>query len=303
MNSQATYNKRRKKAESARGFSRRISERKLRRWTNPFRPNQWRYYLKQYDLLNVRLTRFQRDEPVQRWLGCDSWQRLLINKWNSRIFVQRHGIPVPELYWHGRYLNNLPWQNLPDRYVIRPTWGTNRRGVHVVADGKTLLGKGPVDSKGIRQALISERGIFNVVPLLLEEAILPQDGPARLPTEYKCHMFGSKVGAIQIIDRGASGAEFRTRYYNEQWVPFKESLMLNCESLPVQEPPAFLGPMLEWATKLGKEIATYMRIDFLGFGKRCVFNEFSSAPGTRYNSPFFDEVFEELWQTHIPGQV
>jgi len=259
--------------------------------------------LKQYDLARIKLARRQRDDSEEHWLRYDSWQRLLINKWNSREFVQRYNIPVPELYWHGRFLNNLPWHHLPDRYAIRPVWGSSRVGVHVIADGQALLGKGPADAKGIRQTLISERGIFNVVPLLLEEAILPREGPARLPTEFKCHMFGAKVGAIQITDRGPSGTEFYTRLYNEQWVPFKKSMKQGCESLPVQEPPSFLGPMLDWARTLGNEIATYIRIDFLGVGDRCTFNEFSSTPGIQYNSPILDRIFEQLWQTHIPDQT
>jgi len=304
VNNRAAYTRLRKKAESANGFSRRILERKLKWWTNPYNPSDWRYYPKQLDKIKLRLTTRRSDDPEESWHCCEPWPRLLINKINSRAFVQRFGIPVPELYWSGRWLNGFSWHELPDRYAIRPAWGAGRKGVHVVADGRELLADGNRDAARelIKRRLITERGNFNPVPLLFEEAILQGTDPPRLPLEYKCHVFGDTVGAIQTISRGASGTEFHSRYLDPNWRPFGKRMLHSSSQLPVGEPPVFLGQIKSWCKAMGSTLGTYIRIDFLGTEKRCVFNEFSSIPGIRYNSPYLDEVFEELWHTHIPNE-
>lgn len=174
----------------------------------------------------------------------------------------------------------------------------------MIADGQDLLAKRhrDVDEEGIRRRLIAERGNFNPVPLLLEEAILPETDPPRLPLEFKCHIFGEAVGAIQIIQRGASGQEFHSRYYDPGWRPFEKRILQGASQLPVEAPPPYLDDLLGWSKAIGSSLDTYIRMDFLGTATRCVFNEFSSIPGTRYNSPFMDEVFGALWNEHIPDK-
>lgn len=88
MNNRATYNKRRDKAESASEFSRRIAERKLKWWTIPYHPTHWRNYLKKSDLLKMQFTRFKRNDQEERWLGCDSWQRLLLNRLKPHVNLE-----------------------------------------------------------------------------------------------------------------------------------------------------------------------------------------------------------------------
>jgi hypothetical protein len=228
----------------------------------------------------------------------------LISKWNSREYVQRFGIKVPELYWTGRRIHDLPFDQLPGRFAIRPIWGAGKRGIHVVADGQKLLGEGPADSESIRRKIVEERGRINLIPLLCEEAILQEAGKPRLPLEFKCHMFAGVVGAIQLIDRSARNQGFSTRYFDRDWVPFGERMADDSVTqLPPPEPPPYLPTILEWARELGNALGTYMRIDFFGTDNRCVFNEFSSTPGTHDLSPFGNDLLEALWQAHVPDCV
>ncbi len=291
-------------AESGSGYFNRILLRRLKWWGMPHRPTDWRYYPWRIHRLREHVLLRHRNDPEERWRCCEHWQRTLISKWNSREYVQRFDIPVPELYWIGRRAHHLPIERLPERFVIRPNWGAAKRGVHVIVDGQKLMGKGSPHGKSLLRQIVKEHGRINVVPLLCEEAIVPKLGKPRLPLEYKCHMFAGVVGAIQIIDRSNGEGGRSVRHYDQDWTPFEQRMCnARVSQLPIQEPPPFLESLLNWSRQLGSAIGTYMRVDFFGADDRCVFNEFSSTPGTSDKTPFQDELFESLWQTQIPDHT
>ena len=246
----------------------------------------------------------RREDPDERWRCCEYWQRTLINKWNSREFASRRGVRVPEVYWCGRSLWRLPARSLPARFVVRPVWGRKRRGVYVVADGRELLRGTSVRSEELRRRLVREHGPLALDPLLVEEFALGEDGAPRLPTEYKCHVFGDVVAAIEMVERTSIRAEgAKLRFFTTGWEPFRDPMNTTSPQAELRDPPRCLAEMLDSALRLGTAFGSYVRIDFFSTNRGCLFNEFSSTP--RYRSlgytTYCDELFEALWQEKFPG--
>jgi TupA-like ATPgrasp len=235
------------------------------------------------------------------WQRDQYWQRTIVNKWNGREFAARFGARVPELYWFGRRLWTIPFESLPPRFVIRPVWGANRDGIHVIADGRELLRHQSAGLPELRQRLRQERGALSISPLLVEEFIATKEGEPRLPVEYKCHTFGDTVAAIQMVDRtAATTATFR--YYTPQWEQFDDVMDTTKPPSPIAPAPACLAEMLDLSSRIGQVLGTYMRVDFFATDHGCVFNEFASTPqvGSPGFTPYCNELFGALWRDRFP---
>lgn len=286
------------------GFSARLVHRRELWWGEPFRWGRAHSYRDALHRTRERFALRCRTEPDASWQCCPQWPRTLVNKWNSREFAQKHGCRIPDLYWHGRRIACVPFASLPTRYVIRPVWGTAMRGVHVVAHGWELLRNVPATDVDIRRRLFREHGPMAATPLLVEEFVPGEAGESRLPIEYKCHLFGDTIAAVQVIERAGSQTGIQ-RYYTPRWEPFPDVMDTNYPLAPPRAPPASLDEMLAAARRLSKAIGTYMRIDFFDSAAGAVFNEFSSTPQVQ-TLPFTrycDEMFGALWQQRIPGAV
>jgi hypothetical protein len=242
-------------------------------------------------------------DPDEFWRCCAAWPRTLINKWNGREFAERHGCLVPELYWWGSDPARAPIESLPDHFVVRPVFGTVRRGVQVVADGWELLRNQPASAAEVRDRLPRRRRFRPHRRLLIEEFVRSEDGELVLPIEYKCHTFGDTVAAVQATKR--TGAHEAThRFYTPDWEPLADPMSVAVPLDDRRDPPGCLDQMVSQAMTLGAEIGTYMRIDFFATDRGCVFNEFASLPGGgRGFTPYADELFGALWAARFPSAV
>jgi hypothetical protein len=244
------------------------------------------------------------DDPPEAWHCCRYWQRKLSNKWNSREFARRHGVAVPELYWHGRSLEELCFDALPDCYVIRPTTGHSARNVFAMAEGVNLLDGKPWSEDRLREALralLAEP--WNArLQLLVEEFVGADDGERKLPTEFKLHTFGDRVAAIGVVERGPDGA--RGGYYTADWTPLPEPLVPSRGAIPPQPPPDCLGSMLEAARTLGRAYGSYVRVDLYATPRGCVFGEFAPTPRLgRGFTAHAERYFEDLWRETMPDRI
>lgn len=283
------------------GFLQRLRWRWELWWGHPFRWDKWRSYRNAPHRLLERHTFRRAEDPDPAWRCCQFWQRSLVNKWNGREYARKHGARLPELYWHGRRPSRIPFDSLPPRFVIRPVWGAIRKGIHAVADGKELLRGASASAAELRRRLLEERGRFPLTPLLIEQFVTTGEGECRLPLEYKVHAFGDTVAAIQVIER-TNTDNARMRYYTPAWETFAEVMDTARPLAEVRDPPPWLPEMLDLAVRLGRTLGTYMRIDFFGTDRGCVFNEFASTPGVGKPgfSPFCDALFGAFWREKFP---
>ena len=220
--------------------------------------------------------------PEDAWRCCEFWQRKVIDKWNAREFVARHGFRVPELYWYGDDPASAPWDTIPDSFAVRPVRGTHDHGVRVVADGVELLRGEPGPRRGRPRRH------------LVEEFARSEEGGHERPVNYKLHTFGGTVAAVKVVERTQDG-EARLRYYTSAWEPFDDPMNTYHPQAELRDPPACLDELLACAERLGAALGTYMRIDLFATDRGCMFNEFSCTPlNGLHNTPHCDELFGRL---------
>jgi hypothetical protein len=286
--------------EPRRTFSQRIDQR-LDLW--------WGYRRRRGERLTVRyhphhlrerFARRRRDDPDDAWHCCGFWPRTLINKWNSREFVAKHGGRIPNLYWCVRLPSRRRLRRLPAQFVLRPIAGTSRHGVHVVSNGHDLLRGVPFTGAEVRRSILGSGKMGWTIPILAEELVRAEDSVGRLPIEYKCHTFGDVVAAVQVLERTGMRARDH-RFYTPEWQPFADPMNTELPQAKLRDPPRCLREMLNLASRLGAAVGTYMRIDFFAADVGCVFNEFASAP--HYFTPFADEFFCALWDEKFPAAI
>jgi hypothetical protein len=286
------------------------SERLRRRlevwWQKPRDLGSPRTYLDFLHQVWERNSARRRHDPEWLWHCCRHWQRSLSNKWNAREFAIRHRIPVPVLYWRGRDLSRLEWEALPDRYVIRASFGHSRQAVFVVCDGMELLRSTRFRRDTARELLWKPIMRLLDGPILVEEMISGDPDGCGLPFEAKVHTFGEHIGAIQWMRRSAVATETEHGVYSEDWDPFSDFMVVPELLRPAAPVPAprMLPDLVEYAIRLGRSYGTYVRVDFFVTEDRIVFNEFSTTPGNGAGfTPFFDEYFGRLWQDLVPDCV
>jgi len=281
-------------------LSERLSKRRRIWWQKPrsYRdPRTYTDFLHQIRERNVLRSRFDSDEL---WRCCSYWQRSLSNKWNAREFAERHGLRVPELYWHGRNLSRLDFNTLPECFVIRPTFGHSRQGVFVICDGVNLLSGIKVSRRDVLRASAGRARRLLMGPVLVEEFVGEARPDARLPLELKLHMFNERVGAIALVERSsAKGQPLSGRFYSASWEPFSDPMYPKYSPADPVPAPSWLPELLRAGKRLGQAYGTYVRVDFLVAGDGFVFGEFATTPGGRWTA-FADEYFGRLWQETFP---
>ena len=284
-----------------------FEDRIRKRWQLWWGPPRWHRPLELADRLHRwKECRTLRDssDPEGTWRCCRFWQRSLLNKWNSREFAKRHGCRVPALYWSGRSVSRTPLDDLPDSFVIRPSFGTNREGVYVMTGGVDLLTGEPHTRAGLRARLFERVGRRSNPPLLVEEFVRSEDGSYRLPLEFRCHAFGGTIGAVEVVIRGRK-TKIPSRYgfFTPEWQPLDPGYT-DPDPIESIEPPRCLDEMLGWARCLGQAYETYVRVDFYSSDKGCVFGEFSSTPARGETfTEFTNDYFEQLWQKHLGDRI
>ena len=284
---------------AAQTFTARLERRRRLWWDRPRRGGE-RPLRDALHRLRERRAFRSRDDPAPTWRCCERWPRTLLNKWNGREFAARHGLGLPELYWHGAAHASAPLRDLPERFVIRPVFAVAGSRVAVVVDGEELLGGGPASESALRD-LLPRSALRRRVPILIEEFVEPADESLALPLEVKLHVFGPEVAAVEVLER-RSTHDAKHRYYTPDWEPVGPlNTFLPVDETP-REPPEELERLLRLGSALGAALGTYMRVDLLLGAEGMRFGEFSSLPaGGGYVTPEYDRWFGELWSRHVPG--
>ena len=83
----------------------------------------------------------------------------LIDKWNGIQFARQHGVPVPEVYWHGLSPYDLQFDELPNKFVMKGSRGYNAERVFIVDDGEHRSGN-PLTLPQIQTKLDTNGGVM-----------------------------------------------------------------------------------------------------------------------------------------------
>ena len=284
----------------------------------------WRRHDQEFDRRGttcdcVQLT--SHDAPESEWRCCEHWLKRLRNKWNAREFAKRHGVDTPELYWHGTEPGDIPFDELPDSFVVRLTKGAGANDVFPVVRGRELFDRHELSPNQLvdrikvsmdraeRQLTRHTLGHPRPLRILVEEFVKTPAGCAELPWNYKIWMMRDHVAAIQVVRIGerneSKGPLPRpSAFFDGSWRLHPSSFYAGGSLAEGLEPPTCLDELVDGARSLAIACDTFIRVDMYASDRGPVFGEFTATPhiGAQY-TPFAERYMGRLWQQLIPDRL
>ncbi|NCD69367.1 ATP-grasp fold amidoligase family protein [Mucilaginibacter agri] len=232
------------------------------------------------------------------------WQRLLSNKANAMHFAELNGCSVPEVYWQGRDVSEIPFDKLPPQFVLKPTIGHSCQNVFLMVNGVNLMDKKPYSNN---QLIHIMQEVLLQVPhneFLVEEFLMSEDGEYRIPTDYKLHTFNGEIARIEAIHRFSANKGI-VRVFDADWnrqenigEKYKDKEKIT------DAPPACLPEIINQAKKLSRLYQIYVRIDFYATNRGAVFGEFTPTPGIGIGfTKNANHLFASYWDRHCYGMI
>ncbi|MFC3853187.1 ATP-grasp fold amidoligase family protein [Salinispirillum marinum] len=203
-------------------------------------------------------------------------------------------ILVP-LYWHGEKAKDIPFDDLPDQFVLKCSHGS---AMNIIVKDKSKFKKEDAIVKlndwcirryGVRA---HEWAYKNANPVVMVEEFL-HDGSLGVPFDYKFHMIHGDCKFIQV-DVGRFDNYYKN-LYGKDWQ--KIDVKWNRDNGPDVEKPECLDEMLSIAEKLASPF-DYVRVDFFTLSGRIFIGELTHYP-VKGRAPFepqsFDFELGEQW--------
>ena len=211
----------------------------------------------------------------------------------ARLVGNQH---VIKLLWHGNDPRAIPFERLPNEYVIKPTH----------AAGRVIMVNGQADRDEIIRTASSwlannyywqgrEYQYYGITPqLVIEECLRDEDG--RLPFDYKIHCFNGVPEHILV----RNATHDICPYFDTSW-----NLLDFADKVDAIQPwvpkPANLEEMLSLATRLSVGFG-YVRVDFYNVKGRVYFGEFTFTPAAgilKYSPERWDILHGEKWDLSL----
>jgi TupA-like ATPgrasp len=223
----------------------------------------------------------------------------LQDKYAVREYVDRRigGHILPVVYWVTTNPADIPFDDLPDRFVVKATHGC----------GWTLLvpDKSRIDRREVIDTCLTWLGTnyWNthhglrewaykyIEPRIMVEQLI-DDGTGPAPTDYKFHTFSGRVHLIEVLT--GRFVDLRDVHYTPSWDRLDTLKKGKTIEGPVPRPP-HLDQMLAYAERLGDRL-DYVRVDFYD-ADRVYFGEMTLHPhgGLQFLDPRWNRRFGELW--------
>ena len=225
------------------------------------------------------------------------------DKYAVRAYVEERLGPdlLPKLYHVTDRPDAIPFDDLPDSFVVKPTHGCG--WVQLVAD-KSTLDRAALEKTctgWLNQSYYEktrEWAYKNVTPRLIFEELV-DDGSAGPPNDYKVFVFDGVVAFIQV--NSGRFRDHRRRLYTTAWeemdAGFGDSKRI-AEDIPR---PAHLEAMITASETLGRGL-DFVRADFYDTGKRLYFGELTMTPGcghNRFRPRTLDQYYGDRWKQRI----
>jgi len=226
------------------------------------------------------------------------WTQLQ-DKYVVREYVKTRigGQALPRLYWVTKDPGDIPFDELPEKYVVKPNHGSG--WIALVPDKAQLNRQELVETcRGwLRQNYyyhFRERHYKPIIPRIMVEEYI-DDGTWLAPKDYKLHVFGRKVEMISVMT--GRFQTLRCNVYRRPWNKLNVKLgMENIEQdLP---PPQHLETMIEYAEALSNGL-DYIRVDLYDTVDQVFFGELTPTPSAgmkRFEPRAFDRYLGGLWR-------
>ncbi len=252
------------------------------------------FYLKQrYKLDLINPTTF--NQKLQ-WIKLYDKNPLMpkcCDKYTVREFVKQQGCEesLNELYWHGFNVEDIPFENLPQKFAIKVTHGST---FNIICEDKSKLDINNTKillNKWLKAKFLPCYGewFYGIErPRIIVEQFLEDYNKAEL-RDYKIFCFNGEPKLVDVHS-GRFG-EHRRNIYDLDW-NFKDGINFKYDNDDIIEKPAQLPLVLEYAKKLSAPFL-HARVDFFIVKDKVYFGEitFTNGAGFDHITPrSFDEL-------------
>lgn len=183
---------------------------------------------------------------------------------------------MPEILWIGKNPENIPFNALPNTFVIKTNHGSS---TNIIVENKEEIDQEDIIKK-VKEWLsfdyyyLEKEWAYKNIErkVFVEELSYDEDG--NLPSDIKLYMFNGRLGAINIhIDR------FKDSYQNilvDKDFKLLDGTIDNSKYLVMLKPKLF-NTMVNYAEKLSTEF-DFIRVDFYDLGSKVVLRELTNYP-------------------------
>lgn len=209
-------------------------------------------------------------------------------------------LKCPRIVWTGNKPERIPWNELPDRFVVKPSHRSG--GVifvrepdeldrdRIILDGRHWLrapyGRGPREwaYRYIDRAIV------------IEELLNTHKDPSR-SMEYRLHVFDGRVEAIQVtstrFENTRQSFSGKSYLFDREWRRLPYILVFSEEAgIDVPDRPQRLEDMLAAAEALGRGI-DYIRVDLYLIDREIYFSEITIYPNSGYSVMTYDPALAD----------
>jgi hypothetical protein len=209
---------------------------------------------------------------------------------------------LPQLYCLTTEPESIPFDDLPDKFVVKPTHGSG--WFEVVTDKSTLDHSALIKtcSEWLGRSYYDETGEIvykHIHPRILIEQFI-DDGSGGPPSDYKLFVFGGRVEFIYVVTDRLTN--HKRRLYTRAWQ--KLDVRLESEAVDGEGPrPPHLADMIAAAETLGRDW-DFIRVDMYDTPAQLYFGELTMTPGGgrfRFDPKEYDRYLGSLWKRHYKG--
>ncbi|MEJ5866173.1 ATP-grasp fold amidoligase family protein [Pseudokineococcus sp. 5B2Z-1] len=223
------------------------------------------------------------------------------SKTDSAAWADRMGVRRPAVHARVPRAQDLPWAELPERFVVKPVHGAASRGVHLlerrgaalvdVRDGASLTEDAVVE----RLSGLAADGLVSA-ETLVEELVLDPLFPGAAPADWKFTTFFGDVGLIEG-KVGTSGGP-RWRAFDDAWRPVGPGYAFNRSWDESIRPPLHADDLLTLARRISAAVPRpFVRVDLYDSLEGPVFGEITPEPGgPGAYRPDLDRRLGEAWE-------
>jgi hypothetical protein len=204
---------------------------------------------------------------------------------------------LPQLYHLTTQAESIPFDTLPDKFVVKPTHGS---GWYQVVTDKSALDRAALIetcSVWLNRSYYQETGEIayrHIQPRILVEQFI-DDGSGAPPSDYKLFVFQGRVEFIYVVTDRLT--DHKRRLYTPAW----KKLDVRIESEDAEgdvPPPPHLAEMIAVAETLGREW-DFIRADLYDTSEQLYFGELTMTPGGgrfRFHPKEYDRYLGSLWK-------
>lgn len=226
----------------------------------------------------------------------NEWMPKCSDKYVVREYVERMGCKdlLNTLYWNGTNPDDIPYDEFPDKFVIKVTHGST---FNIIVTDKSKIDKEDIKkklNKWLKAKFIPCYGEWfygKVPPRIIVEKYL-EDGHGTNLYDYKVFCFNGKAKLVDV-HCGRFGTHKRNIYdldWNLQEVNFKYV------NFDIVEKPDVFDDLIKKAELLSSEF-NHARVDFFIVNSRIYFGEitFTNGAGFDHIKPYEFDLKMGTW--------